>query len=124
MRDKARDFFEEAKVLCAAKKFNGAASRLYYSLYHGIVAGFEDNGIKQSDLTRKVDPEKSGYWLHEIVRDCSTLAGVERRDAGFIRAAWKLRVKSDYEDKHVMPADCIDLIPRVKKILGDLDVSI
>ena len=35
---KARDTFEEIGILTAANKWNGAANRLYYSVFHAITA--------------------------------------------------------------------------------------
>ncbi|HLX60365.1 MAG TPA: hypothetical protein VKX17_03690 [Planctomycetota bacterium] len=120
MRQKAREFYEEAKLLAAAKKFNGAASRLYYALYHLIIAIFNERGIKQSELTSKVDPNNPGYWLHEVVRNNFTLAGIERRERATILDAWEYRVMADYSDRSVKSEEVLDLLPRVSAILVDL----
>jgi uncharacterized protein (UPF0332 family) len=61
VREKAREFFQEATLLASAKKYNGAASRLYYALHHAITAEFEAKGIRQGNLTHKVDHGKC--WI-------------------------------------------------------------
>ena len=123
MKDIARDYFEEACILTKAGKFNGAASRLYYALYRAIVAIFEERGIKQSDLTPKVDPENHKYWLHEVVRNFAPLAGVERRDASFVRDVWVLRRRADYEVPRIKEADIRSYLRIVKRILADLEIE-
>jgi uncharacterized protein (UPF0332 family) len=124
MRDKSREFYNEAKVLAGAKKYNGATSRLYYSLYHGITAVFEERGIKQSDLTNKVDQNNSGYWLHEVVRNNPSLAGVHRKDSRCVVEAWRLRVRADYEERQVHEQEVLELLPRIMAILIDLGVML
>ncbi len=121
MRDKARAFFEEARLLAAAKKYDGAASRLYYSLYHIITAIFDEKGIKQSSLTTKHDP---GYWRHDVVVFNSTLAGVDRGDRKVPEATLDLRIISDYKHFSVNANDVLLLLPRVEKILRSLGVKV
>jgi hypothetical protein len=121
VREKAREFFEEARILAGAKRFNGAASRLYYALYHLIIAIFEEKGVKQAQLTNKVDAENPGYWLHEVVRNNSTLAGVARRDAWVIKDLWLMRVKADYKDKSVSESELLELIDNVELIFEQLN---
>ena len=119
MRNKAREFFEEARLLAAAKKYDGATSRLYYSLYHIITAIFDEKGIKQSNLTSKHDP-----WRHDVVVFNSTLAGVDRADRKVPEAALELRIISDYKRFSVTANDVIILLPRVEKILRSLGVKV
>ena len=122
MRDKARQTFEEARLLCAAKKYNGAANRLYYALYQIIVTIFEEKGIKQASLTNKVDPENPGYWLHEVIRNNSTLAGVAWRDRRLIVELWRLRTRADYENQSIVAGDLDKIMPVAEKVLNDLGI--
>jgi hypothetical protein len=121
MREKARVFFEEAKFLCAAGKYNGGASRLYYALYHIITSIFEEMGVKQSDLTNRPDP---GYWRHDVVVYNSTIAGVNRMERLTVETALDLRIVSDYKNFDVQAADLQKLLPRVEKILRSLGVKV
>ncbi len=36
--EKARDTFEDMAILIAANRWNGAASRMYYSVFHAVNA--------------------------------------------------------------------------------------
>lgn len=124
MREKAREFFLEARTLFAAGKPNGAASRLYYSLYHAVIAEFEKKGIKQSSLTNKVDPNKPTYWLHETVRNFSNLAGLTQREAGMVRHAWECRAIADYEVKSVDSRLLVGMLRDAEGILESLGVDV
>lgn len=124
MRQKAREFYEEAKLLASAKKFNGAASRLYYALYHIITAIFDEKGIKQSELTSKVDPKHPGHWLNEVVRYNSTLAGFTLDEADCVKLVWALRVQSDYSDEHVSEIKLFKLMSKTCTIMRRLGVAV
>ena len=124
MREKARAFFDEAKLLCAAKKYDGAASRLYYALYHAVIVGFDENGIKQSSLTKKMDHARTDYWLHEVVRGFASFAGVSRRNTWIIVTAWRQRVIADYNPETVDEAKVSQLMIEAKGIFSDVGISI
>lgn len=76
--------------------------------------------VVQANLTSN----EGGYWLHEVARNNSTLAGVARRDTEIVRFAWKMRVKADYSDEHVNATEISHLVGRVKTILESLGVVI
>ena len=44
--ERAHDTFEEIKVMCQAKKWNGAANRIYYSVFHAVSALFIHDGFQ------------------------------------------------------------------------------
>lgn len=44
--EKAHDTFEEIELLCQGKKWNGAANRVYYSVFHAVNALFIYDGIQ------------------------------------------------------------------------------
>ena len=97
---------------------------MYYALYHAVIAGFEDNGIKQSDLTSKVDPRNPKYWLHEVVRDFSTLADIERRDSWIVRAAYELWAQADYSSNLVDVQRLLELMRLVPPVMSQMRVAI
>jgi len=92
MREKSAEFFEEARVLANARKYNGAASRLYYSLYHALVAEFKEKGYKAAQFSSKVDPNIPDYWPHEVVRHNSTLIGLSRVQARIVKDIYESRL--------------------------------
>ena len=51
--------------------------------------------IDQATLTSKATAENAGKWLHETIRNNSTMAGLERREAAIVHTAWDLRKKAD-----------------------------
>ena len=46
--EKAHDTFEEIEILRQAKKWNGAANRVYYSVFHAVNALFINDGLQSS----------------------------------------------------------------------------
>jgi len=75
-------------------------------------------------LTSKVAPETIGYWLHEVVRNNSTLAGVRRENSGVIRYAWQLRVRADYSPDSVTEAELRVILIRAQNVLVELGLNI
>ncbi len=46
--EKAHDTFEEIEILRQAGKWNGAANRVYYSVFHAVNALFINDGLQSS----------------------------------------------------------------------------
>lgn len=44
--EKAKDTFEEIEILTQAKKWNGAANRVYYTVFHAVNALLINDGIE------------------------------------------------------------------------------
>ena len=44
--EKSRDTYEEIEILRQAKKFNGAATRVYYAVFHVVNALFIHDGLR------------------------------------------------------------------------------
>jgi hypothetical protein len=68
--------------------------------------------------------ENAGYWLHEVVRNNTTLAGVERGDARVVRDVYHLRAKADYENKFIAAEEIREYFPRVQRILIELGMNV
>ena len=124
MKTKAKSSYDAAVCLVKNSNFNGAANRAYYALYQGIVSELESLKIDQSRLTAKVSFDDADKWLHEVVRNNSTLAGVHRKDARIVRAAWMLRQKADYFKEPVTSAELEEIMERLPVILRDLNVLV
>ena len=43
---RAHETFEEIEVMCQASKWNGAANRIYYSVFHAVNALFINDGLQ------------------------------------------------------------------------------
>ena len=70
---KARDTFEEIGILTAANRWSGAASRLYYAVFHAVNAllihdGHEVNTHKGSHATFSLHYIKTGRLPREYGR--------------------------------------------------------
>lgn len=44
--ERAHETFEEIEVMCQAGKWNGAANRIYYSVFHAVNALFINDGLQ------------------------------------------------------------------------------
>lgn len=44
--EKAKDTFEEIEILTQAKKWNGAANRVYYTVFHAVNALLINDGVE------------------------------------------------------------------------------
>lgn len=44
--ERAHETFEEIEVMCQAGKWNGAANRIYYAVFHAVNAMFINDGLQ------------------------------------------------------------------------------
>ncbi len=44
--ERAHETFEEIEVMCQAGKWNGAANRIYYAVFHAVKAMFSNDGLQ------------------------------------------------------------------------------
>ena len=96
--EKAKDTFEEIEILTQAKKWNGAANRVYYTVFHAVNALLINDGIE-------VNRHKGS---HAIFSQKYIKTGILPTEFGRLYNNLKtLREKSDYNCFYNVSEDVI-----------------
>lgn len=110
---KAHETFEEIEILRNAKKWNGAANRVYYSVFHAVNALFINDGIqstrhKASHALFSLNYIKTGKLPSDYGRLYNNLQ--------------TLREKSDYNCFYqVTEQDIADSVELVRQFINDVE---
>ncbi len=119
--EKAHDTFEEIEILRQAGKWNGAANRVYYSVFHAVNALFINDGLQSS----RHKASHALFSLHYIK------TGKLPADYGRLyNNLQTLREKSDYNCFYQVTeqdiADSIELVRQfieaIEKLINDNNV--
>ena len=110
------------------RRYNGAASRMYYAVFQAIIARLALKGIS-ADKAREICGRSAGdredQWRHDVVTDKITLAQagistpMEQRKVIDLR---NQRIIADYKAVSADPADVIDNLRFVGELLQGLGV--
>ncbi|WP_282773649.1 HEPN domain-containing protein [Phaeodactylibacter xiamenensis] len=111
--ERAREAFEDGRLLAAAFRWNSAANRLYYACFYIVSAYLVQRGIRattHSGLKTAFNKEliKTGKISKEEGRLFNKLFG--------------LRQEADYEDFHIMEKEDIEpLLPKIERLLKEIE---
>ncbi|HEY3325449.1 MAG TPA: hypothetical protein VGP72_33665 [Planctomycetota bacterium] len=116
---KSATTFAEADALQDLGKFDGAASRAYYSLYQALVPHFEKWYGKPS----KLDP-RADHWTHDMIRNnCARLVGGDGYRV--VVMAFNLRIIADYRMKMCVAKRELDAVmTEIPAVLNKLGVKV
>ncbi len=109
---KACETYEEIGVLIAAKRWSGAANRLYYAVFHAVSAllihdGHQVNSHKGSHATFSLEYIKTGKLPKEYGRLYNQLQ--------------TMREESDYNCAYdVEPEELLDRMEPAKQLIDDI----
>jgi uncharacterized protein (UPF0332 family) len=90
-RRKAAELLESSRADLSARRFNSAASRAYYSIFHLAIAWLMVGGVQ---------PDAGGKWSHPGTQArlrSSLVQHGEARVAFEVTKLWGLRIRGDYE---------------------------
>jgi len=111
--ERARESFNEGKILSENESWNGAANRFYYACFHIISAYLAKNGLKATT--------HSG--LKATFNRTLVKRGVIDKDKGALfNKLFELRQEADYDDFVEMDKEDIQpLIPQIEKLINQIE---
>jgi len=111
--ERAKEAFEDGKLLVSASRWNSAANRLYYACFY-IVSAY----LAQQDIRATTHSGLKTVFNKELIKT----GKIPKEDGKLFNKLFGLRQEADYEDFHVMEKEDIEpLLPNIEHLIRDIE---
>lgn len=111
--DRAKESYEDGKLLASKSRWNSAANRLYYACFYIVSAYLAKREIRATTHTGL----KTAF-NKELVRT----GKIPKEDGKLYNKLFSLRQEADYEDFHTVEKEDVEpLLPRIKSLFEDIE---
>lgn len=110
---RAKEVFEDGKILAENDRWNSAANRMYYACFY-IVSAY----LAKREIRATTHSGLKSTFNKELVKT----GKVDREDGKLFNQLFAIRQEADYEDFHVIGREDIEpLIPKIRSLIEDIE---
>lgn len=110
---RAKESYEDAKILVASERWNAAANRMYYACFY-IVSAY----LAKRKINATTHSGLKSTFNKELVKS----GKVDQKDGRLFNQLFNMRQEADYEDFHALESEDIEpLIPKIESLIADIE---
>jgi len=111
--ERAKESYEDGKLLVSKSRWNSAANRLYYACFY-IVSAY----LAKRDIRATTHSGLKIAFNKELVKT----GKVSKEDGKLFNKLFGLRQEADYEDFHAMEREDVEpLLPKIESLLVEIE---